>query len=123
MGKMKKRTILANNLIRLRKKHGLTQEELSKLSGVSRRTIALYETRQANPPIENIEKLAKALNTTIEKLIDFSEDYNKLEENLSNIDSRTLKKFIQILSLTPEQRHMVYAFVDSLTNKNKKKAS
>jgi transcriptional regulator with XRE-family HTH domain len=115
----KKRTILAKNLIRLRKNHGLTQEELSKISGVSRRTIALYETKSAKPPLDNIEKLAKALNVIIEELIEFKNNGNKLEDDFSNIDSRTLKKFKQILSLTPEQRHMVYSLVESLVKKKR----
>lgn len=41
-----------------------------------------------------------------------------LDRIFSSVDSRTLKKIKLILSLTPEQRHMVYAFVDSLLNKN-----
>jgi transcriptional regulator with XRE-family HTH domain len=113
------RTPLAQNLIRLRKRHGLTQEDLAKLSGVSRRVIAFYESKSAKPPLHNIEKLAKALNVNIEELIEYKKNGQELTDDLSNIDSRTLKKLKQILSLTPEQRHMVYAFVDSLMNKNK----
>lgn len=119
MNNTENRPLLAQNLIRLRKKHGLTQEDLAKLSGVSRRVIAFYESKPAKPPLHNIEKLAQALNVKIEELIDFKKIGRDLTDDLSKIDSRTLKKLKQILSLTPEQRHMVYAFVDSLTSKNK----
>jgi len=120
MEKIKNRSVLAQNLIRLRKKHNLTQEELAKKSGVSRRTIALYETKPSKPPLHNIAKLAKALNVKIEELVEYSNIVKQKEADFSNVNSRTLKRIKQILSLTPEQRHMVYAFVDSLTNKNKK---
>jgi len=121
---MKNKNIFSENLKRLRKKFGLTQEELAKLSGVSRRMITYYETNPAEPSIKRVEKIAKVLNISIEELVGYKKMDVNLKSNFSNIDSRTLKKFKQILSLTPEQRHMVYAFVDSLTNKNKdKKAS
>jgi transcriptional regulator with XRE-family HTH domain len=120
---LQNRTTLAQNLIKLRKKYGLTQEDLSKLSDVSRRTIALYETKTAKPPLENIEKLATALNVKIDKLIGPLKPGDKLNDDFSAIDSRTLKKFKQILSLPPAQRHMIYSLVDSLTSKNNTKAS
>ena len=117
------KSIFSKNLLKLRKKHGLTQDELAKLSGVSRRMITYYETHAAEPSIKRVGKIAKVFNVTIEELVGYKELKVKLNDDFSNIDSRTLKKFKQILSLTPEQRHMVYAFVDSLVNKNKKKAS
>ncbi len=117
MDKLNQRPLLARNLIRLRKKHSLTQADLAKISGVSRRTIALYETHESNPPIDNIEKLAKALHVSIDKLINLEFSDNKLNDDFYNIDSRTLKKIKQILSLSPEQRHMVYSLVDSLHSK------
>ena len=64
MKNIKKRTILAQNLIKLRKKYGLTQEDLAKVAGISRRVIALYETKPVNPPLHNIEKLANAISAS-----------------------------------------------------------
>jgi transcriptional regulator with XRE-family HTH domain len=129
MKDIKNRTALSQNLIKLRKKYGLTQKELALKSGVSRRTIALYETNPSKPPFENIKKLASALSVTVEDLVGSENESLKgsaLDRVFTNVDSRTLKKIKLILSLTPEQRHMVYAFVDSLLNRNtskEKKAS
>ena len=115
---MQKRSSFANNLILHRKKYGFTQEDLAKRSGVSRRSIALYETKGVNPPLDNIQKLAQALNTNIEQLVGFKRGDLETDYVFSSVDSRTLKKLKQILSLTPQQRHMVYMFVDSMTKKN-----
>jgi transcriptional regulator with XRE-family HTH domain len=114
------RSTLAKNIIKLRKKHGLSQEDLAKLSGVSRRTIALYETKAAKPPLKNIEKIADALKVKIEALTgkESVKGIGKLDIDFATIDSRTLKKFKQILELSPEQRHMIYSLVDSLAKKN-----
>lgn len=120
---MENRTVFAENLIRLRKKYGMTQADLSQASGVSRRSIALYETKPVNPPLDNIERLAHTLNVSIEELVGFQQEKSKTTQDFSNIDSRTLKKIKQILSLTPEQRHMVYSFIDSLSKKNQGKDS
>lgn len=117
MSDIKDRPVLGRNLVLLRKKYGLTQAELAERSGVSRRTIALYEKRESNPPIDNIEKLAGTLQVSIEELIGAKPSSNNLDEEFLNIDSRTLKKIKQILELTPEQRHMVYSLAESLSSK------
>lgn len=44
-----------------RKKHGLTQYELSKKMGISQRTISEYELNILNPPAKKIAKLSEAL--------------------------------------------------------------
>jgi transcriptional regulator with XRE-family HTH domain len=116
------RTTLAKKLIFYRKKRGLTQEALSKISGVSRRTIAFYETKNAKPSFENIDKLAKGLNISMEELtgiIKTQSFVNNKGLDFLSIDSRTINRIKQILDLTSEQRHMVYAFIDSLKIKNR----
>ncbi|VDA99793.1 hypothetical protein S1OALGB6SA_866, partial [Olavius algarvensis spirochete endosymbiont] len=117
---MKMRSSLANNLILLRKKYGLTQEDLAKRSGVSRRSIALYETKGINPPVNSLQKIAQALNITIEQLAGFEKNTSEIESPFASVDSRTLRRLKQILSLTPEQRHVVYTVVDSMIMKNRK---
>jgi transcriptional regulator with XRE-family HTH domain len=115
------RNPLGENLIRLRKKHGLTQEELASSAGISRRMLAHYETKVTKPSLEKIEALSKALNVTIEQLSGYQKADSKIENDFSNIDSRTLKKFKQVLSLSTAERHMVYSFIDSLIGNKKQK--
>lgn len=57
-----------NNLKAIRKSKGLTQKQLSDLSGVSRVAIARYETNQQTPQKAAIEKLARALGVSAEEL-------------------------------------------------------
>lgn len=121
MEKKKKQTIFGKNLIRLRKTRGFTQAELAKRAKISQRMIVYYENEAGNPPIDKIQNIAKALNVDIRELLLEKNIDNKIFSNeFINLNMKTLKRIKQILSLTPEQRHMVYAFVDSLTNKNKK---
>lgn len=61
-----------------RRKLGLTQTELSKLTGISQSTISDYEKGNIIPSISNIKKIAKALNIEpklffMEKEIDYPE--------------------------------------------------
>ena len=56
-----------------RKKQGLSQEQLAKMSGLSRYTIMNFETRKRDPRIKDLRKIAKALNVSIEELISENE--------------------------------------------------
>ena len=64
---------LAHNLRRLRKKSGLTQEEIAGLAGMDARHYQKFESLKnpSSPRLETIEKLAKAFKTTPSKLLDF----------------------------------------------------
>ncbi len=58
--------IVAHNLVRLRAKHGLTQQQLAKKSSLSRSTVAAIEGRRyASTDTESIESLARALDEPI----------------------------------------------------------
>ena len=54
----------------IRKARGLTQDELSRISGVPRITIARYETGRVDPTMANAKKLADALGVKIDDLIE-----------------------------------------------------
>lgn len=61
------------NLKKLRLDAGLSQSELAEISGIPVRTIQQYEQNQKNinaAKAETVVKLAKALNTTVEKLME-----------------------------------------------------
>lgn len=60
---------LKNNLRQLREARGLTQEQLSRLSGIPRATWANLESGTANPTVSVLVKVAAALQVPVEELI------------------------------------------------------
>ena len=119
MKPLKDRPQFSRNLVRLRKERRLTQEDLAKKTGLSKRVIAYYETEAVKPPIDNVEALAKALCVEISELLG-TRTPTATQNEFENLNGRTLKQLKKILELTPEERHYVYAFVDSLLEKRKK---
>ena len=61
---------LAKTVKRLREKMGISQEKLARLADVSNNTIINIEaSKQNNPTIQTLKKIAKALGVPIEDLI------------------------------------------------------
>lgn len=56
----------SDRLKELREKNDMTQEQLAKVSGVSPRTIQRYECGTSRPRLDAAEKLAKALNISVD---------------------------------------------------------
>jgi transcriptional regulator with XRE-family HTH domain len=63
------REALAANLIRERKRAGLTQEELASASGMPRPTIASIEGAKREPRISTLDPLAIALGVHVNLLL------------------------------------------------------
>jgi len=61
---------IARNIRKLRQKKGISQDRLSKLADLSLNTIVNIESgNNPNPTIETLEKIAKALDVSIEELL------------------------------------------------------
>ena len=58
---MDMRKLVGDNVCRIRKEKGLTQEQLSELSGLSQQYISDLERGKRNPTIVTIYELAQAL--------------------------------------------------------------
>jgi putative transcriptional regulator len=59
---------MKNNIRELRKQLGFRQKDMSNALGVTRQTINAIENEKYNPTLKLAMKLAKLLNTTVEKL-------------------------------------------------------
>lgn len=59
----------ANRLYELRKKQGLSQEELAEKLGVSRQAISKWERSEASPDTDNLIALAKIYGLSLDELI------------------------------------------------------
>ena len=60
----------AENLKRLRQQKGLTQQKLGEMAGVTQQAIKNFEGDQNKPSIVTGVKIAKALGTTVEQLVE-----------------------------------------------------
>ena len=61
---------------RLREERNLSQEKLGEISDLHRTYIGMIERAERNITLKNIEKLAKALNVTVQKIFDEMEKNN-----------------------------------------------
>ena len=71
---------LAENIKALRKKKGMTQEELAEDLHISAQAVSKWETGQSCPDVEMLPKLAIIFDTSLDKLFDF--DHRKIEEEV-----------------------------------------
>jgi len=69
------RSLLAENLRRLRAACELSQYDLSKLSGVDRSFIAHVEREARNVSIDIVDRLAEALNVPVSELFADSPEF------------------------------------------------
>jgi transcriptional regulator with XRE-family HTH domain len=63
------RQIFSQNVRKTRIAKGLSQEDLAELSGLHRNYVGGVERGERNIAVDNMEKIAKALATTIPKLL------------------------------------------------------
>ncbi len=62
--------MLGENIFKLRKVKGLSQEQLGEKVSVTRQTISNWELGETSPNPEQLKLLSKALNTSIDELLE-----------------------------------------------------
>ena len=62
---------IADNILATRTAAGRTQEQLAEAVGVSRQTVAKWESGETSPDLEHAAALADALGTTLDALVSF----------------------------------------------------
>lgn len=67
---MEAKAIFGENVRRIRKEAGVSQEQLAFDAGVAKSYMSEVETGRRNPTIEMIGRLAKALNVSAAKLVE-----------------------------------------------------
>ena len=94
---------LGNNILTLRKKMQLSQEKLGEKVGVTRQTISNWELGQTIPDTYQLISLSKALNVSIDSLVD-NDIQNLLEQKFNSVqleivtNNKLLKISIGVLS-------------------------
>lgn len=70
--------MISDNIVKLRKRNKLSQEELAEIAGSSRQTLSKWESGESIPDIVACDKLAKAFGITLDDLLHYDEVENKL---------------------------------------------
>ena len=73
---------LFEKIVALRKRQGLTQEQLGELAGVKKRAIIYYENNQRTPSEEVLAGIAEALEVTSDFLTDDSQNIEFTKEEI-----------------------------------------
>ena len=80
--------ILADKIIKLRKKNGMSQEELAEKINVSRQSVSKWEGAQSIPDLDKIIQMSELFGVTTDYLL--KDDIE--EEEFSGVDVPTVKK-------------------------------
>lgn len=79
----------SDNIIRLRRKKGITQEELAAFIGVTKASVSKWETKQSLPDILLLPQLAAFFDVTVDELLGYEpqlskEQIQKIYHNLAS---------------------------------------
>ena len=87
---------LGQNILNARKKNGLSQEQLGEKVNVTRQTISNWELEETAPNPDQLKLLSKALNVSVDDLIDNDLQNVVLSKvKLTEKQTRTIKKILK----------------------------
>jgi transcriptional regulator with XRE-family HTH domain len=110
---MPRKELLRERLARIRKFRGLTQQDLSERTGLSRRAIAHYETRGKDIPPDSIVKISTALRVSMDELFGIkSVSRGPIVEN-----PRLFKKMHLVEGLPRHDKKSVMDYIDMVANR------
>ncbi|MDE5540111.1 MAG: helix-turn-helix domain-containing protein [Bacilli bacterium] len=83
---------LGDNILKLRKKQGLSQEQLGEKVNVTRQTISNWELNETAPNPEQLKLLSKSLKVSIDELLDNEVENISTSEKQDNEDKTIIKE-------------------------------
>lgn len=98
----------------LRTKKKLTQSDLAKLVGLSYIQVGRYETEKSNPSSDVLQKIAQALDTTNDFLMNGA-THEMASSQLT--DKELLNQFKAVEQLSPEDKNIIKIFIDAFLTK------
>ncbi len=89
---------IGKKIMELRKKSGLSQEELAEKIGVARQTISKWELGETSPDLRESKELSKIFNVSLDELTD-NDIKDVLVEKTSNTEKLAglILKFIKVM--------------------------
>lgn len=107
-----------------RKESGITQKQLSEMTGIAEITIRQYEAGKYKPKLENIRKISEALGVQVAALLDIDEADQALNPLLSipsisinqenPYDIFELKKLEGFFSLNEKGKSKALSYINDL---------
>ena len=103
---------LGDNILKLRKQKGLSQEQLGEQVNVTRQTISNWELGETTPNPEQLKLLSKALNISVDELID-NDVKGILETKVSNTEKLAgiIIKILKIIGIL----FIIFLIIDIIT--------
>ena len=87
---------LGDRILELRKKNGLSQEQLGEKVDVTRQTISNWELGETQPNPDQLKLLSKTLNVSIDELLGNNIDNIILSKvNITEKHTRSIKKILK----------------------------
>lgn len=93
---------LADSVVELRRKHGLSQMQLAKKAGLPRSTLTYIESGTSNPSLTSLAKLSNALQVSVEELISRPKAYVQLIKSADIAVQWKSKKQVRVEKLLPD---------------------
>lgn len=118
--KQEKTGTFGQRLAQLRKAAGLTQEELARELGTTRRMIAYYETEVDYQPAALFPKMAEILGVKTDELLGSKNGTDKTAKTKIPV-TRLWKRFKQVEKLPPQEKKQIVQLVDALLERQKLK--
>ena len=106
--------MIGQRLKKLRKKHQLTQQALADKVGLNYVQIGRYEVGRATPSSDALVRLAQALGTTTDYLMNGSQQE---AASVQLTDKELLRQFQEVQHLNAEDKHLVKTFLDAFLTK------
>lgn len=98
---------------RIRKEKGLTQKELGEKLGISQAAIGQFESNKANPKMETMQKIADALNVSLNDLVPDSYERNIQEGfELSATDYSHIEAMANHKIFTDKERKKIFEKIE-----------
>jgi transcriptional regulator with XRE-family HTH domain len=106
---------LGTRIRELRLQKRLKQAELGAIVGLTYVQIGRYEIGKAKPAADMLSKLAKALDTTADYLVNEDVDDPAITAQLT--DRELLKQFKEVEQFSAEDKQVVKIFIDAFITK------
>ncbi|MCR2049999.1 helix-turn-helix domain-containing protein [Acetatifactor muris] len=101
----------------IRKEKGLTQKQLGEKLGISQSAIGQFESNKANPKMETIQKIADALNVSLNDLVpDSFEQTIQIGREVSASDYSTIEAMANHNIFTDKEREKLFEKIEHYRN-------